>query len=178
VGSHYRDFGLLKTAMDLVWQRRPGARLMAIGTRRENDPNPRFDTDDPRIRFIDGIPDGELVQAYQGARVALCPLAQATATNAMLEAMACGLPIVATDVGGVREYLGTGVGLVSAPARPEEFAANILRVLEDESEALEMSRRSRARALQLDFAVVARAMKGVYDQIESWPSRSQRQLSL
>ena len=167
VGSHHRDFGLLKAAMDIVWQQRPTARLVAIGTRRENDPNPQFHTDDSRIDFRDGISDQDLLEVYHRAGVALCPLVQATANNAMLEAMACGLPVVSTDVGGVREYLGEDGGLFSQLGQPEHFAANILRVLNDRSQAATMSARSRARALEHDFRAVAKLMHTAYQKIQS-----------
>lgn len=165
VGSHHRDFSLLKRAMDIVWRYKPNVRLVAVGTQREKDPNPQFEVSDSRIHFFDGITDEELRQAYRSARIAVLPLREATANNAMLEAMACGLPIVVTDVGGIGEYLGRKAGLLSSAGEPEEFARNIIRILDDSALAKAMSEGSRARALEYDFSVVARLTQRVYSEI-------------
>jgi glycosyltransferase involved in cell wall biosynthesis len=43
-----------------------------------------------------------------------------------LEAMACGLPVVATDVGGIREILQKDYGKLVAPNQPELLAGSVL----------------------------------------------------
>ena len=58
----------------------------------------------PRVRWQANLSDEELRQAYQQADVLLLPLTDATANNGLLEGMACGLPVIVTDVGGVRDY--------------------------------------------------------------------------
>jgi glycosyltransferase involved in cell wall biosynthesis len=51
--------------------------------------------------------------------------------SSALAAMAYGVPVVATRVGGVPELLGSGGGMLVQPGEPEEFAAAVHRVLTD-----------------------------------------------
>lgn len=51
--------------------------------------------------------------------------------NAMMEAMAYGVPCVATNVAGVRELLGTGAGLIVPPRDADAMAGAIARMLDD-----------------------------------------------
>jgi glycosyltransferase involved in cell wall biosynthesis len=51
--------------------------------------------------------------------------------NAVMEAMACGLPVVASDVGGTRSLLGSGAGLLVPPRDAEALAAALTRMIED-----------------------------------------------
>jgi glycosyltransferase involved in cell wall biosynthesis len=67
--------------------------------------------------------------------------------NAVLEAMASGLPIVATDVGGVREQLGDPACGVLVPARdPERLADGLGRVVREGPLRLGLGRAARVRA--------------------------------
>jgi glycosyltransferase involved in cell wall biosynthesis len=53
-------------------------------------------------------------------------------SNAILEYMAMGLPVVATDVGGNAEAIGDEAGFLVRDRTPEAFAAPVIRLLEDE----------------------------------------------
>lgn len=64
----------------------------------------------------------------------------------VVEAMMSGKPVVATDVGGVKEALGE-CGLVVRPRRVEEFASALLRLLEDSSLRSSLGQDARERAL-------------------------------
>ena len=65
----------------------------------------------------------------------------------LLEAMAAGLPVVATDVGGNREVVEVGrTGLLVEPRNPEQLAEATLRVLGNPDYAVSMSRAARTRA--------------------------------
>jgi glycosyltransferase involved in cell wall biosynthesis len=65
---------------------------------------------------------------------------------AILEAMAAGRPVVATDVGGVRDAVRHGeTGLLVPPADPEALAAAIVRLAEAPEYAASLAARARAR---------------------------------
>ena len=65
-----------------------------------------------------------------------------------LEAMACGTPVVATDVGGVHEVVDHGVsGLLSPLEDLRAFAANLARLLADRTAARRMGAAAREQAV-------------------------------
>ena len=83
------------------------------------------------------------------ASVFVLPSYSEGSPNVLLEAMAVGVPIVATAVGGVPETIRDEYsGLLVAPRRPEEMAAKIIRIL-DEPELARMLRENASDALQL-----------------------------
>jgi glycosyltransferase involved in cell wall biosynthesis len=68
--------------------------------------------------------------------------------TAMLEAMASGLPVVATDVGGVTEVVDDGVnGFVVRPSAPEPMAKYIGRLVNDDQLGASIGAAARATAL-------------------------------
>jgi glycosyltransferase involved in cell wall biosynthesis len=65
---------------------------------------------------------------------------------ALLEAMACGLPCIATDAGGNREALANGTGLLVAPGDPAALAKALASLLDDPDAARRMGSAARERA--------------------------------
>jgi glycosyltransferase involved in cell wall biosynthesis len=60
----------------------------------------------PQVTWHAGLDDEALRALYQSSCLLLLPLTHAGACNAIVEALACGCPIVTTDVGGVPDYGG------------------------------------------------------------------------
>ena len=161
VGSHLRDFETLRQAIRIVWASNPRMRFIAVGTR--SDKKSYFPAlDDPRIQFLDRISDDKLLRAYQSSSVAIFAFQQATANNAMVEAMASGLPVVSTNSGGIGEYITDGAGILCPPQDPQALAAATLRLLDNAELRGAMSEASRQRALHLDFRRVATRMREIY----------------
>ena len=64
----------------------------------------------------------------------------------IMEAMAAGLPVVATEVGGVPELVVDGrTGLLVPPKDPDALAEAILECIREKGRAEEMGRRGRER---------------------------------
>ena len=86
---------------------------------------------------------------------------------ALLEAMAAGKAIVATDVGAMPEALAPDAGIV-VPARDVDALAGALaRLLDDPQAAAAMGRRARtAAAARYDSAVVGAQLAALYGQLD------------
>ena len=88
----------------------------------------------------------------------------------VLEAMACARPVVATDVGGVREAL-EGFGIVVPPRDPEALGRAVIRLLEDDQLRLELGRHARAEVLaKYRISESVRAYRRLYDRLAAAPS--------
>jgi glycosyltransferase involved in cell wall biosynthesis len=84
-----------------------------------------------------------------------------------LEAMACEVPVVSTDVGGPAETIVDGAtGFLVPPGRPDLLAARVLRLLGDPHERQALGRAGRARVIER-FSVdrYAETMLNVFDAV-------------
>ncbi|BAU29715.1 glycosyltransferase involved in cell wall biosynthesis [Aneurinibacillus soli] len=96
--------------------------------------------------FIFAGHTSNIVAAYQsGDIIALTSISEAFPYS-VVEAMMVGKPVVATDVGGVKEALGN-TGLLVDPIDPEAFAEAILKLLNNSLLRSELGREARERAL-------------------------------
>jgi glycosyltransferase involved in cell wall biosynthesis len=81
-----------------------------------------------RFSFIDAVPNKELHEYYSAADVGVWPL-QCSMT--MLEATACGLPIIISDKSGATERATYGNGLLYRESDSNDLEAKITLMLDD-----------------------------------------------
>lgn len=85
---------------------------------------------------------------------------------ALMEALALGMPIVATAVGGIAQAVRPGVeGLLVQPARPDLLAAALLELVDDPSRRQRMSRAAQERAKEYDIGRACRRLEAVYQRL-------------
>jgi glycosyltransferase involved in cell wall biosynthesis len=83
--------------------------------------------------------------------------------NVILESMACGVPVVATDVGGTRELFRNGVeGFLVKPGEAAEFSRRGEELLRDHGMRMQMGKAARERAEQFSLDRMVSDMERVY----------------
>ncbi len=83
-----------------------------------------------------------------------------------IEAAACGLPLVVSDVGGLPEIAELdNNGLLCPPGRPERFAAAIVELIKDGARRQRMATRSIERAARFDIAATAEKTRELYKRV-------------
>ncbi len=131
LAPHKRVDRLIRLFADLAHDV-PEARLWIMGAGRERPTLEALAARLPsgaRIRFWGGIPPDAVRRNLQAADVFALLSRWEGLSNALLEAMACGLAIVATDVSGARDALTDGETGLLVPAESDQAARHALRRL-------------------------------------------------
>lgn len=111
-----------------------------------------------RVRFLGEVPRGGMRKLYHEASIVMIPsivssgVEEATSIAA-LEAMACGLPVVASNIGGLPEIIHSGENGILVPDRdPEALCAATLNLLLHPDLARQIGKAARETILR-DFCV-------------------------
>ncbi|GAB7109566.1 hypothetical protein JCM4814A_78810 [Streptomyces phaeofaciens JCM 4814] len=164
VGWWLRDWTVLDTVHAQLHRRYGDAIELLVVTRKA-----RTRPWHPAARVLEGVSEQTLIGLYRRAAVMLLPLEDATANNALLEALACGTPVVATDIGGIRHYTGPSqAAQLTPPGDAGASADAVEKILAETGTAAHAIRRALARERAELFAwpLIADRMRDVYQLLE------------
>jgi len=132
VGHWLRDFNLLESAMTIIWQRYPNILLdMVIPFHARNDSVLIRLARNQNVHWHANLSPEDLRNLYQQASLLFLPLIDSTANNGIVEALACGLPIVSTKVGGVMDYVSDQCGMLCSMDNPQDHADAVIEMIEN-----------------------------------------------
>lgn len=116
-----------------------------------------------RINFFDQVARPELQNFYQASQVLILPSLDSSEAFGMvlLEAMACGTPVIASDLPGLRKVFYDGQeGLLIRPNDVDDLATKIDQILKDTDRWQQMSQAAR------QLAMSRYNWSGVWDRLE------------
>jgi len=120
----------------------------------------------PNVVQHSGLSDAELVALYQSCHLGFLPLIDSTANNSLLEMIACGLPLLSTDILSVRAYAGDMRGVILLPPGERHGHADVVRQLAgDEGRRLMLAKGARERALELSWRHIAPHYGALYTRL-------------
>jgi glycosyltransferase involved in cell wall biosynthesis len=160
VGSYRRNFRLLRKVCAML-EPYVDIRIKVIAPKY----NAAAFEDAKNVTVVSNISDGDLLASYQEASCLLMTLDAATANNAVLEAMACGVPIVSENVGGIAEYTGPRCALLCKAGSADVLTQSILALYNNPSMIACLGSRARERAKELDWPVVAERTVRLYEKV-------------
>jgi glycosyltransferase involved in cell wall biosynthesis len=119
-------------ALPLLLEEHPGLEMVVIGDGPQRGELERLAGTlgvANRIRWLGARPNAEMPGLLSSADLAVIPSRMEATSVAALEAMACELPVVASDVGGLPEIVDAAVGALSPPDDPPALARTLLQLL-------------------------------------------------
>ncbi len=117
-----------------------------------------------RVRFVAPRPHDQLADFYRAADVCVVPSRTESFGLVALEAAACGTPVVAANVGGLRFLVDDGVtGHLVDQREPQAYAQLIDRVLQEDSDV--MRAHALARSASYRWSIAAARLRRHYDDL-------------
>ncbi len=130
VGHWLRDLDVLEMAMNLIWQSRPDIELdCLIPIHARHHPVLTRLAGNSRVHWHSGLASEQVRELYRQATLLFLPFTDAAANNGIVEALACGLPIVSTRVGGIPDYVSDDCGRLCAPGDAKGHACAVIDLI-------------------------------------------------
>ena len=121
-----------------------------------------------KVTFLDAIPHADLPLYYNAADVCVVPSYYESFGLVAVEAMACGVPVIASRVGGLKETVQDGqTGYLVPWLCPEPFAERLDLLLNNEPLRRSLGREARAAAERFRWSEVAARVEDVYHDLVS-----------
>jgi glycosyltransferase involved in cell wall biosynthesis len=161
VGLHMRDFEVAHRVADRCAQENLDVEFNVVL------PAARcaFFTGCDNVRRHSEISDDALIELYCTADALFLPVTGATANNTILEALACGTPVISTRIGGISDYVNDSCGWLLPPG-DAAAAFECVRLLAKDRDLVRAKRASaRAQADKFSWERVAAQIAAGYQRL-------------
>jgi glycosyltransferase involved in cell wall biosynthesis len=158
VGTHMRDWHVIHTVIDSINNLRLPVSFDVVA----GEIFFPYFTGCRNTSLHSDISEESLIKFYRNADAALIPVTNATANNSVLEALACGTPVISTAIGGITDYVNDKCGWLFAKGNASSIV-DLVQAMCGSREIAE-SRRDDARnqALMFSWPQIAERMLAVY----------------
>jgi glycosyltransferase involved in cell wall biosynthesis len=165
--SPVKRLDMLLMALEKVKKRVPDVKLKIIGRdwgekSRLLEMTKKLKLTD-NVEFIGEVAFEDLVEHYNRARIFVLTSRFETFGVTIMEAMGCGMPVVAVGVGGVPEVVGNA-GIV-CKENAESVSEGILKMLTDNDKYMKMKENTKIRRELYDWENITRQVKTLYENV-------------
>jgi glycosyltransferase involved in cell wall biosynthesis len=162
----HKNVETLVRAWDRLPEPRPGLVLCGRGFDRSAAVQRAIEaaTGRERIRIVGGAGTDDLVALYNGAELLASTALYEGFCLPVVEAFACGTPVLGPDAGAVPE-IAAGAAMLVAPHRVDTIAAEMYRLLKDQRLRKELVERGKRRAAAFSWTEAARKTLSVYEEV-------------
>ncbi len=123
------------------------------------------------VRFEPPVPQPQLADWYRAATACVVPSYNESFGLVAIEAQACGTPVIAAAVGGLRTAVADGIsGLLVPGHHPDDYAAAVRRLLDDPALRSRLSQGGQRHAAGFSWSATATGVLQVYDDALAEPA--------
>jgi phosphatidyl-myo-inositol alpha-mannosyltransferase len=159
------DLGTVLAAMPRILRAHPAAKLTVVGDGPWRSRMERVARRlGPSVHFA-GYANGERPDYYRGADAYICPTRRASFGVTLLEAMACGTPLVVSDIPAFRDVAGPARAVFVPPGDPDAWARAINALIDDTELRETMAQEGRRVAERHAWPLVAQRVLAVYRRV-------------
>ena len=153
-------------ALPRVLREYPLTRLTVIGKSPKKSKLNKLIDDlnlEDKITFKSGISENEIVDIYHDSDIAVIPSLYEGFGFGAGEAMACGVPLISTDSGGLKQVIGESA-LKIEPGSVQQIEESIIKLFNEEETRNELSKKGRERMEELfDWEIAAKAYINLFE---------------
>jgi len=158
VGSHLRDFKMLKKVIFELNKKDKEICFKIVNSKISDE---EFSTL-KNVKHYSYISEEHLRELYSSSGLLLLPVTDSTANNSLLEAIACGLPVVTTNAGGIGYYLNNKCSVMVNNNDASAMADTVIKILNNPDLRNSMSVEARKKAAEYDWKEIVKQTEQLY----------------
>ncbi len=117
--------------------------------------------------FSGYVPREKMPEKYQNADIFVLPSYNEGMSNALLEAMACGLPVVVTNVGGTEELIDDSNGFIFKAGNSNALTDILKHISENKEKLISLGQNSRKKVEKFNWNTVAKDYLKIFKDLKS-----------